>query len=108
MNIQVSIIKILLIIFLLTSCSFFGNKSYNSNNIDALYLNLSEFKKNYKGMTREQIIYIFGDPIVSDSFDNAYHYIFCQRFKKNICKKIVLNIFFKNDKVCYFNLEQFK
>ncbi|QIQ41234.1 MAG: outer membrane protein assembly factor BamE [Buchnera aphidicola (Aphis urticata)] len=105
MNIQIFIIKILLITFLLTSCSFLGNKNYDSNNIDKFYLSLSEFKKNYKGMTREQIIYIFGTPIISDSFSDTYHYIFCERLKTDICKKTTLNIFFKKDKVFYFSIE---
>ncbi|ALD15149.1 hypothetical protein IX46_00975 [Buchnera aphidicola (Aphis glycines)] len=108
MNIQVSIIKILSIIFLLTSCSFLSNKNYNSYNIDELYLNLSDFKKNYKGMTRAQIIYIFGNPIISDAFNDVYHYIFCKRLKNNICEKITLNIFFEEDKVCSFSLEKLK
>lgn len=106
MNIQILIVKMLLIIFLLTNCSFLANKDYNSNNIiDEFDLNLNEFKRNYKGMTREQIIYIFGNPIISDSFSDSYHYIFYKRSEKNICKKITLNIFFKKNKVFSFNLK---
>ncbi|QFQ32919.1 outer membrane protein assembly factor BamE [Buchnera aphidicola (Aphis fabae)] len=105
MNIQIFIIKILLITFLLTSCSFLDNKNYNYNNIDKFYFSLNEFKKNYKGMTREQIIYIFGNPIISDSFSDTYHYIFCKQSTKDTCQKTTLNIFFKEDKVFYFSIE---
>ena len=108
MNIQIFIIKILLITFLLTSCSLLGNKNYNYNNIDESCFSLNEFEKNYKGMTREQIIYIFGNPIISDSFSDAYHYVLYKRFQKNICKKIMLNIFFKKDKVFNFSIELLK
>ncbi|QCI17018.1 outer membrane protein assembly factor BamE [Buchnera aphidicola (Aphis helianthi)] len=106
MNIQIFVVKILLITFLLTSCSFLDNKNYNSNNIDDFCLSLNKFKKNYKGMTREQIIYIFGNPIISDTFSDTYHYIFCKPFKEDICQKKILNIFFKKDKVFYFSIEK--
>ncbi|QCI18743.1 outer membrane protein assembly factor BamE [Buchnera aphidicola] len=104
MNIQISKIKILLITLLLTSCSFLGNKNYNYR-MNEFCLNLDEFKKNYKDMTREQIIYVFGSPIISDSFSDSYHYVFFEQSKKNICKKVTLNIFFKKNKVFYFNIE---
>lgn len=105
MNIQIFIIKILLITFLLTNCSFLGNKNYNSDNIDKFYLSMNNFKKNYKGMTREEIIYLFGNPIISDSFSDSYHYIFCKLSKQNECQKVILNILFKNDKVFDFSMK---
>lgn len=102
------IIKILLITFLLTSCAFLGDKNYSFNNIDEFDFSVNEFQKKYKDMTREQIIYIFGNPIISDSFSDAYHYIFCKKSEKNICQKTMLNIFFKNNKVSYFSIEKLK
>ncbi|AWH90583.1 hypothetical protein DD681_02105 [Buchnera aphidicola (Melanaphis sacchari)] len=102
--------KILLKIFLffsfllITSCSFSYKSHYNSNIVDDSYFDLINFKKNYKGMTKNQVIYIFGNPIISDSFNNAYHYIFCDQFNRNICNKKTLSIFFKKNKVLYFTV----
>lgn len=89
----------ILMIFLFSSCSVLENKHYVLNNLNESYFDLNKFKKNYKGMTKEQIIYIFGNPIISDSFNDVFHYIICKEKKGFGCHQKILNIFFKKNKV---------
>ncbi|CAL4320716.1 Outer membrane protein assembly factor BamE [Buchnera aphidicola (Protaphis terricola)] len=108
---SIRIFILLLITFLCTSCSFlkgqnYSSEEYYSDDMNEFYMNLKNFKKKYKGMTREQIIYIFGYPIISDTFSDSYHYIFYKKCKISRCKKEILNIFFNNDKVIDFNIRE--
>ncbi|CAL4320849.1 outer membrane protein assembly factor BamE [Buchnera aphidicola] len=98
-------LKILLITFLFPSCSFLEKKS-TINSLHELHFDLNKLKKNYKGMTKEQIIYIFGNPIISDSFSDVYHYVFCEKESKNNgCYQRTLSVFFKDNTVLKLNIE---
>ena len=99
------VLRVLLIFFLFSSCSMVQNKSYFKQNFNETCFEFNEFKKNYKGMTKEQIIYIFGNPIISDSFNDAFHYIIYEKEKDIGCYKKTLNIFFRNNKVSKFNIQ---
>lgn len=104
MNNQI-FLRILLIIFLFSGCSVSENKYCFLNDLNASYFDLNKLKKNYKGMTKEQIIYIFGDPIISDSFDDSFHYFFCDKETKYICHKKTLNVYFKKNKVLKLDIK---
>lgn len=98
-------LKILFIIFLFSSCSISENKHYILNNLNESCFDLNKFKKNYKGMTKEQIIYIFGNPIISDSFNNVFHYIIFEKESRSKCHQRTLNIFFKKNKVSKLDIQ---
>ncbi|QCI19763.1 MAG: outer membrane protein assembly factor BamE [Buchnera aphidicola (Brevicoryne brassicae)] len=96
--------KILLIVIFFSSCSFVDRKQYHSNDIQKTCFNQNYLNINYIGMTREKIIYIFGMPIISDSFQDVYHYCFYDRKDKNFFQKKLLNLYFQNNKVISFNI----
>ncbi|QCI15878.1 outer membrane protein assembly factor BamE [Buchnera aphidicola] len=104
--------KILLIVFFLSSCSFLDKKKYDSFSLNKNFFLLNEidFKKNilnknFIGMTRKQIVYIFGMPIIKDSFHDVYHYHFYKNKNANFIQKEMLNFYFKNNKVSNFNIK---
>ncbi|CAL4326250.1 outer membrane protein assembly factor BamE [Buchnera aphidicola] len=93
-------IGILLIIVFFSSCSCLDKKKYHFNDIlEKRDFDQKFFNRSYIGMTREQIIYIFGMPIISDAFNDAYHYHIYTKKEKNSFHKKILNFYFKNDKV---------
>lgn len=97
-------LKVLLITFLFPSCSLLDKKN-TINSLHEFHFDLNKLKKNYRGMTKEQIVYIFGNPIISDSFSDVYHYIFCEEDKKNNrCIEKTISIFFKNNRVLKLNI----
>jgi len=95
-------IKILLIVLFFSSCSTLDKKKYDSYSSGRIYSNQNILNKNYIGMTREQIIYIFGEPIISDSFDDVYHYYLNN---DDFIQNKILNLYFKDNKVLYFNIQ---
>jgi len=95
-------IKILLIVIFFSSCSILDQKKYDSHSWGRIYSNQKILNKNYIGMTRDQIIYIFGEPIISDSFEDVYHYYLND---DDFFQKKMLNLYFKDNKVQYFNIE---
>jgi outer membrane protein assembly factor BamE len=95
--------KILLIAIFLSSCTILNKKPYDAYNVEVLCLTKNDLNRNYIGMTKKQIIYILGDPIISDSFNDVYHYYFYNQDSKNVAQKQLLNFHFKNEKV--FNVE---
>ena len=52
------------------------------------------------GMTREQVAYVLGSPMVQDAFDNAtWHYVYYLREGWNEPKQKQLTVRFVNDKL---------
>lgn len=96
--------KILLILIFFSGCSILDKAEYDSDHFQRTFFNQNYLNKNYVGMTREKIIYIFGMPIVSDSFDDVYHYCFYEKNNKNFFQKKMLNLYFQNNKVIRFNI----
>ncbi|QCI17591.1 outer membrane protein assembly factor BamE [Buchnera aphidicola (Acyrthosiphon lactucae)] len=96
-------IKILLIVICFSSCSVLDKKE-NSNFLDKIYFNKNILNQNYVGMTRKQIVYIFGMPIISDSFSDVYHYYLYDLKNNNTSSKVMLNLYFKDNKVEKFNI----
>ncbi|QCI21501.1 outer membrane protein assembly factor BamE [Buchnera aphidicola (Hyadaphis tataricae)] len=95
--------NILLILIFLSGCTILNKKSYDAYNVEALCLTKNDLNRNYIGMTKKQIIYILGEPIISDSFNDVYHYYFYNQDSKNFTQKQLLNLYFKDEKV--FNIE---
>ncbi|QCI22065.1 outer membrane protein assembly factor BamE [Buchnera aphidicola] len=96
-------IKILLIVIFFPSCSSLNKQNHDFNHIETICLNQSLLNKNYIGMTKEEIIYLFDNPVLSDSFQDVYHYCFVnKKFGKSFQKKM-LNLYFKDNKVIRFN-----
>ncbi|AYN24859.1 outer membrane protein assembly factor BamE [Buchnera aphidicola] len=98
-------LRILLMLFLFSSCAVLEKKNHVLNNLNESYFDLNKFEKNYKGMTKEQIIYIFGNPIISDSFNDVFHYIICKKENKFGCRQKTLNIFFIENKVSKLDIQ---
>ena len=98
-------IKILLIIIFFSSCSLLDKKKYNSSYLQEVYFNQYNLNKNYFGMTKEQIVYIFGSPIISDAFNDVYHYYLYHKNGKNIIEKKMLNLYFKDNKVFSYTIK---
>lgn len=97
--------KILFIVILFSSCSILDKEKYNISSLEKMhYLNQDILSKSYIGMTREQIIYILGVPIISDSFDNGYHYYLKYQENEELLQKDMLNLYFKDNKVYKFNI----
>ncbi|AEO08544.1 small protein A [Buchnera aphidicola str. Ak (Acyrthosiphon kondoi)] len=96
-------VKMLLIVIFFSSCSILDNKKYDSNFLEGINLNHNVLNKNYIGMTRQQIVYIFGMPIISDSFNDVYHYYVNNPKNNNVFQKKMLNFYFKDNKVLKFN-----
>lgn len=105
MNNYIIIIRVIFILILLSNCSFLDKKEYSISYLEETCLNHNDVKKKYIGMTRDQIIYIFGIPVISDSFDDAYHYIICKKKDNNVFEKKILNLYFKDNKVVKFDIK---
>ncbi|QCO70753.1 outer membrane protein assembly factor BamE [Buchnera aphidicola] len=97
-------IKMLLIVMLFSSCSILEKRKLSSDFLEKTYLNENMLNKNYVGMTRQQIVYIFGIPIISDSFNDVYHYCLYNFKTDNKLQKKMLNLYFKENKVSKFNI----
>ncbi|ACL30557.1 outer membrane protein assembly factor BamE [Buchnera aphidicola] len=97
-------IKALLMIICFSSCSISDKNKYNLDVLEATHLNKNILNRNYVGMTRQQIVYIFGIPIISDSFDDIYHYYLSDSKNNNVYPKKMLNLYFKDNKVFKFNM----
>lgn len=99
-------IRILLIVIFFSGCSYLDKEKYQSDNfLEKKYVNQEFLNKSYIGMTREQIIYIFGMPIISDSFDDVYHYYIYPEKEKNNSHKKILNLYFKKNKVLRYDFQ---
>ncbi|WP_422667134.1 outer membrane protein assembly factor BamE [Buchnera aphidicola] len=101
---KIVIIGVSFIIFFLSGCSVSHLNDYNSRIEYSTFLEKENLNKIHIGMKRNQIDYIFGKPIISDSFNDAYHYIF---YSKNNKKNKILSIFFKKNKVFFLEINQF-
>lgn len=97
-------IKILLIVIFFSSCSISDKKKYHFNSLDTIRVSHNVLNNDYIGMTRQQIVYIFGKPIISDSFDDVYHYDLYDPKNNNLLQKEILNLYFKDNKVWKFNI----
>ncbi|AHG60186.1 outer membrane protein assembly factor BamE [Buchnera aphidicola] len=96
-------IIILLIAVFFSSCSNLAKQKYDSS-LEEMHLNQKYLNKNYIGMTRKQIIYMFGIPIISDSFNDVYHYHIYAERSKNIFQEEILSLYFKNNQVFSYNI----
>lgn len=97
--------KLLLLVIFFSGCAFLDKKIDHYNCLEETCFNEDLINKNYINMTREQIIYIFGHPVIPDSFIDVYHYYLCEKKTDNICQKKMLNFYFKNDKVIKFSIK---
>ncbi|QCI20336.1 outer membrane protein assembly factor BamE [Buchnera aphidicola (Brachycaudus cardui)] len=99
-------IKILLIVVFFSGCSYLDQKKYYANNyLETKHVNQKFLNKSYIGMTKEQIIYIFGVPIISDPFDDVYHYYIYSKKDQNIFHKNMLNLYFKKNQVSSYDIQ---
>ncbi|QIQ42165.1 MAG: outer membrane protein assembly factor BamE [Buchnera aphidicola (Microlophium carnosum)] len=97
-------VKILLIVIFLSSCSTVDPSKYSLNFLEKIHLNQHILNKNYFGMTKNQIVYIFGIPIISDSFSDVYHYCLYDSKNDDFFQKKMLNLYFKDNKVLKFTI----
>ncbi|WP_187306304.1 outer membrane protein assembly factor BamE [Buchnera aphidicola] len=98
-------ISLLLIVVLLSNCSFLDKKSYSSDVFQEACFNQHNLEKIHSGMSRDEVIYIFGEPIISDIFNDEYHYVFYELKNKCTLNRKTLNLTFKNNKVLFFNIK---
>jgi len=89
---------------LFSGCSDLEKRKFRSDFLEKAYFNQSMLNKNYVGMTRQQVVYIFGMPIFSDSFNDVYHYCLYNFEMNNKFEKRILNLYFKENKVLKFNI----
>lgn len=63
-------------------------------------LNAKEISKVKPGMTREQVIFLIGAPVMAQPFDtNRWDYIYVARRDYEKERKYIVSLFFKNNKV---------
>lgn len=66
----------LIILFFISNCSIFNKVIYSSNINQGNFLTKSNIDKIHIGMTKQQIIYILGNPTIKDIFNsNVWFYI---------------------------------
>ncbi|ANZ22416.1 outer membrane assembly protein BamE [Buchnera aphidicola (Diuraphis noxia)] len=97
---------ILFILIFFSGCSLLERSEEHLNCSNKIYFNQNYLNKNYIGMTKKQIIYMFGIPIISDSFEDVYHYYFCNETDRNVFHKIILSLYFQGNKVISFKFDE--
>lgn len=66
--------------FLLSGCSFFERLVYRPDINQGNYLAPTQVAQVQKGMTREQVVYLLGSPMLQDPFgSNTWYYVFRQQ-----------------------------
>lgn len=84
-----------------TGCSMLEKVTYHQEIVQGNFLRKEDIKKVHIGMTKKQVIYILGTPIITDLFNNNWYYISRSIFgKKKIIQQTVKLIF--NDKVLIY------
>ncbi|WP_395480086.1 outer membrane protein assembly factor BamE [Candidatus Curculioniphilus buchneri] len=72
-----TLIMIFLVLMIITGCSVFERVIYHPEINQGNYLTTADIAKIHIGMTKKQIVYILGTPMLKDPFgSNILYYIF--------------------------------
>lgn len=96
-----------LIIFLfLTACSFLPHILYKIDVQQGNVVNEEMVEKLKPGMTKSQVLFIMGSPLIVDTFrDNRWDYVYVMRERGDLIEHKRLTIFFSGDKL--INIENY-
>ncbi|AKC31880.1 outer membrane protein assembly factor BamE [Candidatus Pantoea carbekii] len=96
---KISAIFIAVILSMTVGCSNLRSIVYYPDINQGNYLVVNDLKKIHIGMTKQQIAYILGTPILQDSLsnNNIWYYIFRQELNHKLLKQQIFTLIF-NDK----------
>ncbi|SFB90940.1 outer membrane protein assembly factor BamE [Pseudoalteromonas denitrificans] len=90
--------KIILASLLITLASGCSSWVYRMNIPQGNFLEQKDIDKLRIEMTREQVIYVLGQPIATDAFDDSsWHYVYLFNYNRNTEQKKSVVIHFKDD-----------
>ena len=90
--------KIISVTLLLTLVSGCSSWVYRMNIPQGNFLEQKDINKLRIEMTREQVIYVLGQPIATDAFDDtAWHYVYLFNYNRKNEQKKSLVVHFEND-----------
>lgn len=95
-------------IFFISQCSTLKKIIYHPEINQGNYFLEEDIEKLYIGMDKKNIVYIFGEPILNNVFnDNTWHYIFYKKTNVNEIEKLFLTLFFNSkNKLVNFHYQQ--
>lgn len=101
---NILIVTIIMIIFT-AGCSVFEKIVYRPDINQGNYLTISDIAKIYTGMTKQQVIYVLGTPMITDPFgSNTWYYIFRRELGHKVVMQQTLTLTFNSsDVLTYIN-----
>lgn len=82
----------------LSACGVIDRFTYKLSIQQGNYLEQKDIDKLRPGMTRDQVLFVLGDPMVRSSFsDTRWEYQYWLRVDERVAKKKNLTLFFKDD-----------
>jgi len=104
-NKMVAKASILLILLVLTGCSF-PHILYKIDVQQGNVVTEEMLEKLKPGMTKSQVLFVMGSPLIVDAFrDNRWDYVYLFREKGDLVEQKRLTIFFDDDKLV--NIENY-
>ncbi|MFC0116600.1 outer membrane protein assembly factor BamE [Pseudoalteromonas xiamenensis] len=85
---------------LIVSLSGCANWVYRINIPQGNYLEQSDIDKLRINMTREQVLFVLGNPVAKDAFGNdSWHYAYTLNLGRDTEERQKLTVYFENDKL---------